>query len=126
MKMRRWIVTGLAIASFGLSGCAVFLLGAGAAGGYALGKDSVQNSYDLSKDYVFRQSLTVANQMGFVTLEDQQHGRINLNIEGTTVSITVMPLTKKTVELKVKARKAVLPKIDVAQQVYNKIAERLQ
>jgi len=48
-------------------------------------------------------------------------------VAGATVTITVKPLTRKTVELKVKARDTslLLPKVDVAQAIYTKILERL-
>lgn len=116
----------LTAGSLGLSGCAVLWLGAGAAGGYAIGKDSVRNQFDLSKEFVYQQSLAVSKQMGLVTLEDAAHGQIRLKIGDTNVTITVKPLTKKTVELNVKARNQLLmPQVDVAQAVYNQIIERL-
>ena len=43
-----------------------------------------------------------------------------------TVTITVKPLTRHSVELKVQARNSfLLPEIDTAQAVYNKIIEGL-
>jgi len=109
----------------GTSGCAVLLLGAGAAGGYAIGKDSVKNHYDLSQDRVFRQALGAVKEVGQILEEDSAHGVIRAMVRETSVTITVKPLTKKTVELKVKARKALMPDIEVAQQIYNKIDSRL-
>ena len=108
----------------GLSGCPLFLVGAGVAGGYAIGKDSIKNTYELPMAKVYRQSLTVAKQLGSVTLEDEHHGKIQATVGEATVTITVKQLTKKTVELQVKARN-VMPKIEIAQEVYNKINERL-
>lgn len=37
----------------------------------------------------------------------------------------VKQLTPKTVELRVKARKNMLPKVDVAQEIFNKITQGL-
>ena len=115
----------LILVTLGLSGCVALLVGAGAAGGYAIGKDYVKNNFDLPQSYVFRKSLEVAKKMGDVTLEDPKHGQIQATVQGAAVTITVKPLTKKAVELKVKARKNLFPAMDVAQDLYNGILKRL-
>ena len=126
MDRRKIVVAAVISVSLGFSGCAVLLLGAGGAAGYAVSKDSVKNTFDLSKEFVYKQSLGVAKDMGLVTLEDHTHGQIQLRVANANVTITVKPLTKKTVELEVKARNPLLmPELDVAQAVYNKILERL-
>jgi hypothetical protein len=126
MVSRRLPAIVLAAVSLGLSGCALLLVGAGVAGGYAISKDSVRNLFDLPKAHVYEQSLAVAKELGAVTLEDRVHGRINAQVQDINVTITVRPLTQRTVELKVKARNDLLmPKVDTAQEVYSKIIERL-
>ncbi len=108
------------------SGCAVLLLGAGVAGGYAISKDSVRNLFDLPKEHVFDKSLAVAKEMGTVNLEDPIHGLIKMEVRDVNVTITVRQVTKKTVELKVQARNDFLmPKVDTAQEIYSKIIEGL-
>ncbi|MBI3333153.1 MAG: hypothetical protein HYZ93_03590 [Candidatus Omnitrophica bacterium] len=118
-------VATLLAASLAMSGCALFLVGAGAAGGYAASRDSVKNQFDLPKDFVFQQGLAVAKKMGQVTLEDPSRGEIRAYVNGARVTITVKPLTRSAVELKVKARKSLMPAVDTAQQVYNQIATGL-
>ena len=125
MKILRAQVAVLAAAALSLSGCAVLLLGAGAAGGYAASKDSVKNAFDLPMEQVYRESLSVAKEMGYVVTQDPIRGIIKANIRDTHVTITIKQLTRQTVELKVKARN-VMPKITVAQEVYNKIVEQLR
>lgn len=123
--MRTLRVVMLAVLSLGLCGCPLFLVGAGMAGGYAISKDSVRNQFDLPREALYRRSLEVAKQMGFVTLEDAAHGKIVTKIQDTTVTITVTQLTRRAVELRVKARNQLLmPEIDVAQAVYTKIIEQ--
>lgn len=125
--MKKWHLVEmlLALACLGLSGCAVFLVGAGAAGGYALSKDSVKNNFDLPRERVFSRGLDVAKQMGTVTLEDRKNGIIEAEIEGAVVKITVKQVTRESVELKVKARdKFLVPKVEVAQKVYTKMIEK--
>ena len=125
--MRKLLCVLMLAATLGFSGCAVVLIGAGAAGGYALSKDSVKNHFDLSKDRVYKTSLGVTKDMGQVMLEDQKNGKIQAKVKEADITITVKPLTKKTVELKVQGRnKFKMPAVDVAQEVYNKIAERLE
>ena len=119
-------MVALAITSLGLCGCPVVLVGAGAAAGYAISKDSVRNTFDLAPQTVYQRSLTVANDMGLVTLQDEKHRMIKVKIQDATVTITVKPLTRRSVELKVQARNSFLmPQIDTAQAVYNKIIEGL-
>ena len=122
---RRWAIL-LAMSSLMIGGCPLIWVGTGVVGGYAISKDSVRNQFELSPDQVFRHSAAVAHQMGFVTIEDGPRGLLKVKIGDTNVTITVKPMTKHSVELKVKARNEVfLPQIDVAQAVYNKIVERL-
>lgn len=127
MSQKQVFIGELLVAGMVLSGCAAVLVGAGAAGGYALSKDSVKNHFDVSKNRVFKESVAVAKDMGQVTLEDAKHGKIQAMIKEADITITVKPLTKKTVELKVRGRnKFKMPAIDVAQEVYTNIHERLK
>ena len=120
----RRLAAALTVASLGLSGCALLLVGAGAAGGYAISKDSVRNIFDLPRDRVYAQSLSVARDMGMVTLEDHARGLIEAEVQEVHVTITVRPVSRRSVELKVKARN-LMPKIDTAQAIYTRILERL-
>ena len=126
MRRRTVRITLLIIGALSMSGCIAVLLGTGAAAGYAVSKDSVRNSFDLSKDFVYHHSLAVAKEVGFITVEDASHGLIRMNVGDANVTITVKPITKRAVELKVSARnQLLLPEIDVAQTVYTKIIQRL-
>lgn len=123
MDGRRAVVLGLLMTAVG---CAPILIGAGAIGGYAISKDSVTNSYDLSFDHVYQVSREVVEKVGLITQEDAKRGLIKATVPGANVSVTLKRLTARTVQLKVKARNDVfLPKIEVAQSIYNQIAEKL-
>ena len=126
MNGARGIIIGLLLTAIGLNGCAALLIGAGATGGYAISRDSVTNHFDLSKSHVYGRALKVAHDMGLVKVEDESHGLIEATINEANVTITVSSVTKKTVQLKVKARNQFLmPKVSVAQDVYANIAEGL-
>ncbi len=126
--MNPWQRLALAgLLAWGTGGCAVLLVGAGAAGGYAVSRDSVRNHFDLPWGAVYQESLEVVTDLGLVTLQDDQRGIIQAIVEGANVTVTVKRLSERTCELRVKARtNLLLPKIDVAHTVYNRIFERLQ
>lgn len=124
--MKKLALIALIAASLGTSGCALMLVGAGMAGGYAISKDSVRNLFDLSTDHVYDESLSAVKELGLVKLEDRTHGLIKAEVHDVDITVTVHQVTKRTVELKVRGRSHLfLPKVDVAQEVYNKIVERL-
>lgn len=126
MRPRGLVIAVCLIGTMLTSGCALFLIGAGAAGGYAVSRDSVINHFDKPKAHVFRRSAAVIKEMGGeITIEDESNGLLRAHLHEATVTITVKPLTKKTVELKVKARKTGMPAVAVAQEVYDKILPRL-
>ena len=109
-----------------LVGCAVLLLGTGAAGGYALSRDSISNRFDRTADEVYLASREVVREMGFVLREDEQQRWIKGTVEGADVTVTVKPVSETSVELRVRARnKFLMPKVSVAQAVYNKIVNKL-
>ena len=127
MRRSSTVVALLASAVIGLSGCALLLVGAGAAGGYAISRDSVRNLFDLPAETVFRVSRDVVAEEGVITVEDSRNGLIKATMAGANVTVTVKPMTKRTVELKVKARDSLLfPKVDIAQEIYTKILGRLE
>ena len=126
MHARARTIVGLLALLMSLSGCALFLVGAGVAGGYAISRDSVRNVFDVSGSQLYDKSLAVANEMGAVTLEDRVHRLIKADVEDVNITIGIKQLTKRTVELRVQGRNRwLMPKVDVAQAVYSKIIEGL-
>ena len=102
------------------------MLGAGAAGGYAISKDAVKNVFDVPREQVYAQSLATVQEMGLVKLEDRIHGLIKADVQDAHVTITIKQVTKNTVELTLRGRNSLLmPKVDVAQDVYSKIIAHL-
>ena len=127
MRTRARVVGVLSVISLGLSGCPLVLVGAGMAGGYAISADSVRNTYDLPRDTIYLAGLGTIKEMGQAIIEDSSHGVIQAKIGDINVTIAVTSLTRRSVELKVKARNPLLmPSLDIAQEVYNKINDRLK
>lgn len=127
MSHRRLGLVVCAVLAAGLTGCAVLLVGAGAAGGYAISKDSIRSHFDMAPGIIYQESRRVMGERGLVTLEDEHRGLIKAQVEGATVTITVKRISERTTELKVKARdNLLLPKVEVAQAIYNEILTGLR
>ncbi len=110
------------------SGCALFLLGTGAAGGYAISKDEIEGLTDSSYDKAWNASKQIIREEGAPTLEDRTHGKIEAVVGGSTVELNVAQVTAKTVRLRVKARKSkgLFPDIKLAQQLYTRIIKKVE
>ncbi len=109
-----------------LNGCALLLVGGGAAGGYAISKDEVVGAVDKSKSKVFRAAMDVSKNKGIIKLQDETHGRIDLLVDEVNVKIHIDQITDKSVQLKVEARnKYKMPKVAVAQDVYTEILKKV-
>ncbi|MBI4971186.1 MAG: DUF3568 family protein [Candidatus Omnitrophica bacterium] len=108
-----------------LCGCALLLIGGGAAGGYAVSKDQIEGAVDARYDKVYSSALESARSKGIVKLEDQSRGYIETMVDSNTVKIHVTRITDKAVKLKVEARnKFKMPKIEIAQDIYTDIMRK--
>lgn len=105
------------------SGCFLFLLGAGAAGGYAISKDTIEGLVEKSYDRMWNASREVIMNEGFIRSEDKNHGTLESEVRKVQVNIEVKQMTERTVRIQVKARKGykLLPDINLANELYNKI-----
>lgn len=111
-----------------ISCLALFLFGAGAAGGIAISKDTIQGHFDKKLDHVWRTSREVLMQEGFIRLEDRPHGEIEAEIRKSNIKIEILQISEKTIRIRVKARKGhqLLPDPDLANELYNKIFYKLK
>ncbi len=128
-KKSKAIFLAILVMSMGMvsSGCALFLLGAGGAGGYAISKDEIEGMLDKSYNDVWKASETVLRGQGLVTLALKDKGEISGEVDGKKIDIRVDQVTPKTVRLRVKGRrvKNLFPDIKQAQNTYNKIMQQL-
>ena len=120
----RAVILG-ALLAIGLSGCApIFLATAGAVVGYAVSRDSVTVDLDRPLDRVWSACLEESKHQGTVKRQDQARGRIDAHIRGVDVVVTVDSLTPSTVRVVIRARKNLLPQVDIAQRLGVAIARR--
>lgn len=119
------IVTLIFVSLF-LSGCVMMWIGAGAAGGYAMGKDYIYGETDKNFDSVYGAAVEITEIMGIVETKfrNPSIGKIRAKVENSSLEIVVERLTRSTVRLKVKSRKNLMPNIELAQKVYNKILQQ--
>lgn len=124
--MRQLVI--IVLFSLFLSGCAVVLVGAGAAGGYAIGPDYVQGETDKDFSGIYNSALDIAGIMGIIQSKysSPSIGKIRAKVENSSLEISMERLTRHTLRLKVKSRKNLMPNIALAQKVYNNILQRVR
>ena len=110
-----------------LAGCAPLLLAtAGAVGGYAVSRDSVTVDLDRPREQVWAAALEETKKQGRIKREDKVNGRIDAQIKEVDVVVTLEQLTPSTVRVVIRARKHLLPQVEVAQRLGIGIARRAQ
>lgn len=122
------MAAGLLFTLFLSPGCALFLIGGGVAGGMAISKDTIEGSLDKNLDTVWKAAREVVMKEGFIRLEDKAHGTIEAEVRKSQVNIQVIQLTPQTVQIRVKARKGykLIPDIKLANELYNKISQKIK
>lgn len=109
------------------SGCGVVVIaGLGALGGYVISPDTVEGILGYSEGELYASTEDVLSIMGTVTEQTKSLGHVQANLSGIRVTVDVLPTSKSTTKLRVKARKWIFPKMAVAQDVYIKIVRKLQ
>ena len=121
-------IGGLICSLFLFSNCALFLVGAGVGGGIAISKDTIEGHFDKKLDQVWKASRDALMQEGFIKLEDKMHGQIDGEVRKSEVKIEIIQVSEKTVRIRVKARKSykLVPDLDLANDLYNKIFHKLE
>lgn len=109
-------------------GCAALIIGsaAGAVGGYAVSRDTIQGETDKRYDNLWDAALTVSRIRGQIKYEDRTKGYIELEAESSRIDIRLIRLTAATTRLRVSARKYHLPNITLAQDIFVKIMEEVK
>jgi hypothetical protein len=110
----------------GLSGCAALIVGgaAGALGGYAVSKDTIEGDSDKAYESLWDSAMTIAKARGTIKQENQQRGYIELETDSSKVHIRLTRLTRATTRVRVSARnKYHLPNLNLAEDIFAKIME---
>lgn len=109
-----------------LSGC-IFLIaaGAGAVGGYAITRDTIQGDYDADQRDAYRAAVEVCGMMGTVLAKSPSLGSVEATVNNASVTVSITQLTKEAIRVKVKARRGIFPSLSNAERVFVKIVNQL-
>jgi hypothetical protein len=118
---QRWAVAAVVVGCVVSAGCALALVGAGALGGYAISKDTIQGNTDKPFESVWQASLAAVSEMGAVTGQDRETGLMVGEVHKSDVRVTVEQLTERSVQLSVKCRRNLLPNLSLAEKIFVKI-----
>ena len=118
----------LLVSSFFLSGCVYVVVGSlGALGGYVISPDTVEGIiYNKAYDDVWDAVIEIISEAGLIDEENSSAGVVIAKVRGAKVNITVFRMSESAVKLTIKARKAFLPRIGIAQDIYVKVANYLE
>ena len=120
-----WRAAVAALAAMHLSGCAVLLVGTGVAAGLAVADDTVQIETERAPQFVYRMAKAELEQTGRLLSEDSKAWALKGQVDKAEVAISITVVSDKLTRLRVKARKNLLPDIDLAQRLSTGIAKRL-
>lgn len=109
-----------------LTGCWYIVIGSvGVVGGYVISPDTVEGLTENPFDDVWDTAVDIVSVMGTISEQSREVGILIAKIQGTKVTLTITSITKTTTKLNVKGRKAFLPKVSVAQDVFVKVMSQL-
>ena len=125
--MKRFLVGLMCVACMlGFSSCAVFLVGAGVAGGMAVSKDTAKLEIDKNMEQAWSAATGAIKQLGVITAENKKAGTIEADVRDVKVKVTIIQMTPKSVRVEVKSRKNMMPQMDLSTEILNKIHEQLK
>lgn len=107
------------------SGCFYLVIGGvGALGGYAISPDTVEgNVGGRNTQEMWQAAVQTVSVMGIIEEKNEISGVVIAKVEGTQVTISISEPITDTVKLRVKARKGMMPKVKLAQDIYTKIVQ---
>ena len=109
------------------SGCIYLAVGAvGVVGGYVVSPDTVEGQATKSLQEAYDAAKQITGIMGQIAQESPNNSELIAMISGTKVTVTLIAINVSTTKISVKARKAFMPKIDIAQDVYTKIINSME
>ncbi len=121
------VICFLVIFSMIVSGCAPILIGAavgaGAVGGYAVSKDTIQTDLDKPYEAIWNSALSVSRGYGNMKYENSSTGYIELEQSPTHIWIRLSRMTRATTRIRVSVRRYHLPNMALAQEIFAKIIQ---
>ncbi len=100
--------------------------GIGAVGGYVISPDTVEGVCGDDVNEVWSAATEIIAIMGTISEQQKEAGIIVAKIQNAKVIVTISKMSEGATRLRVKSRKAFLPKISVSQEVFVKIMGQLK
>ena len=108
------------------AGCAPILIGGAAvAGAIVVAQDFATTSVDVPFHRAWRVANDELARLGEVEKSFRKLGEIRAKVENASIKVTVSKLTERTVDIKVTARRNLLPDTDLAQAILTSIIRNL-
>ncbi|MFH1398013.1 MAG: DUF3568 family protein [Candidatus Omnitrophota bacterium] len=121
------VICFLMIFSMIASGCAPILIGAavgaGAVGGYAMSKDTIETDLDKSYESIWNSALLISKDYGNIKYENNARGYLELEQGPLHIWIKLSRMTRATTRIRVRVRKYHLPNMALAQEIFAKIIQ---
>ena len=94
--------------------------------GVMVGNDASSAEFDKSYDQVYQACLDFAKQKGEVKSEDKASGTVKAKINGADITIKIDKAKNHKMNVKVEARKFMIPKPEIAGGLLYQITEKLK
>lgn len=94
--------------------------------GVLIGKDSGINEFNVSFEAAYKTALSIVQEKGKVTKQDQNAGFIQATVDKASVKIEVKRIDAKKTQIKVSARKNMIPRPEIAEGLLYQISEKLK
>jgi len=118
-----WLFAGLFI----VSGCVPVILGAGVVTGYALSNDSAMGNINVGyHDLWIACKDVLDSERADIIDAKESNGIIKANISDVNITLKIDSLSDRVQRLKISARKYLIPKPYIAQDIFAKIAKSLE
>jgi len=121
--MKKFGLLLILLLSFSFSGCVLLLVGAAGTGGYALSKDSAEGIVEAPYDRVWRSTVKVFDKDGIIKVQDENHGRLEAEVDKVEMKVQVDRVGKNSARLKITGRKNLMPKAKQAEAEFVKIIQ---
>lgn len=91
-----------------------------------MGNDSAKQSFDVNFDKAYSVSLSLLQESGIIKAENKDTGIIRAVVNKIDITVYVKKLTDKTTEVKVSAKRLILPKPEIAKGMLLQISDKLE
>ncbi len=128
LPLKKYFFSVILISSMMIfSGCFYLVIGGvGALGGYAISPDTVEGVVAAtSSQDVWQAAVDTVSIMGIIEEKNEFSSVLICKVAGTRVTVSVAEPVTDNVKLRVKARKGMMPKVKLAQDIYTKIVQKV-